>query len=398
MTLVTALCDGSSYSDLESNPMATQVPLNEQSKHSSSLPPLAVSSKLAVKPKKKLIRRSDIDRSQLYRRSFQGAFLVLNLWLGTEFYFWVRQFEVGVIDTSLHRPAGVEGWLPIAGLMNLKYWLLSREIPQVHPAAFFLLLTFFAMAFLFRKAFCSWLCPIGTISEYLWRAGKKLFKRNFYLPRWLDLPLRGFKYFLLGFFLWAISTMSAVGIRDFMRSPYGLIADVKMLNFFRHIGQTGLIVIGIFVLASVFIQNFWCRFLCPYGALLGLTSWLSPTRIRRNEETCIDCAKCAKVCPSALPVDKLIQIRSVECTGCLECVAVCPAQDALAMSLPAMLSAKTKRTVLPAWAMAVGIALLFLGVAGFAKVTGRWDSAIPTAVYERLVPNADQAAHPMPGR
>jgi len=378
--------------------MATQVPLNEQSKHSSSLPPLAVSSKLAVKPKKKLIRRSDIDRSQLYRRSFQGAFLVLNLWLGTEFYFWVRQFEVGVIDTSLHRPAGVEGWLPIAGLMNLKYWLLSREIPQVHPAAFFLLLTFFAMAFLFRKAFCSWLCPIGTISEYLWRAGKKLFKRNFYLPRWLDLPLRGFKYFLLGFFLWAISTMSVVGIRDFMRSPYGLIADVKMLNFFRHIGQTGLIVIGIFVLASVFIQNFWCRFLCPYGALLGLTSWLSPTRIRRNEETCIDCAKCAKVCPSALPVDKLIQIRSVECTGCLECVAVCPAQDALAMSLPAMLSAKTKRTVLPAWAMAVGIALLFLGVAGFAKVTGRWDSAIPTAVYERLVPNADQAAHPMPGR
>jgi len=398
VTLVTALCDGSSYSDLESNPMATQVPLNEQSKHSSSLPPLAVSSKLAVKPKKKLIRRSDIDRSQLYRRSFQGAFLVLNLWLGTEFYFWVRQFEVGVIDTSLHRPAGVEGWLPIAGLMNLKYWLLSREIPQVHPAAFFLLLTFLAMAFLFRKAFCSWLCPIGTISEYLWRAGKKLFKRNFYLPRWLDLPLRGFKYFLLGFFLWAISTMSAVGIRDFMRSPYGLIADVKMLNFFRHIGQTGLIVIGIFVLASVFIQNFWCRFLCPYGALLGLTSWLSPTRIRRNEETCIDCAKCAKVCPSALPVDKLIQIRSVECTGCLECVAVCPAQDALAMSLPAMLSAKTKRTVLPAWAMAVGIALLFLGVAGFAKVTGRWDSAIPTAVYERLVPNADQAAHPMPGR
>jgi len=378
--------------------MATQVPLNEQSKPSPTLPHLALSSNPAARPKKKLIRRSDVDRYQLYRRSFQAAFLALNLGLGAEFYFWVRQFEVGVIDTSLHRPAGVEGWLPIAGLMNLKYWLLSREIPQVHPAAFFLLLTFLAMAFLFRKAFCSWLCPIGTISEYLWRAGKKLFRRNFYLPRWLDLPLRGLKYLLLGFFLWAISAMSVAGIRDFMQSPYGLIADVKMLNFFRHIGQTGLMVIGIFLLASVFIQNFWCRFLCPYGALLGLTSWLSPTRIRRNEETCIDCAKCAKACPSALPVDKLVQIRSVECTGCLECVSVCPAQDALAMSLPAMLTAKTKRTVLPAWAMAAGIAVLFLGVAGFAKVTGHWDSAIPTAVYERLVPNADQAAHPMPGR
>jgi hypothetical protein len=48
--------------------------------------------------------------------------------------------------------------------------------------------------------------------------------------------------------------------------------------------------------------------------------------------------------------------------------------------------------------MAAGIAVLFLGVAGFAKATGHWQSAIPTTVYQRLVPNADQAAHPMPGR
>ncbi len=378
--------------------METPIPLPEQPELPAVLPCAIAIAKPSAKLKKRLIKRTESDRSQLYRRSFQGAFLVLNLWLGVKFYSWVRQFEVGVIDANLHRPPGVEGWLPIAGLMNLKYWLLSGQISAVHPAAMFLLITFLAMAFLFRKAFCGWLCPIGTISEYLWRAGKKLFKRNFFLPRWLDLPLRGLKYFLLGFFVWAISTMSAVGIRDFMRSPYGLIADVKMLNFFRHIGETGLIVLGAFVVASVFVQNFWCRFLCPYGALLGLTSWLSPTRIRRNTETCIDCGKCAKACPSALPVDKLVQIRSVECTGCLECVAVCPAQNALAMSLPNLIAPETKPAILPAWAMAAGIAVLFLGVAGFAKLTGHWDSAIPTAVYERLVPNADQAAHPMPGR
>ncbi|HXX99570.1 MAG TPA: 4Fe-4S binding protein [Candidatus Limnocylindrales bacterium] len=377
--------------------MAIQAALPGQTEEAPTEQRTDASTKTA-QTKKKLIRRSDVDRSQLYRQSFQGAFLLLNLWLGAKFYFWVRQFEVGVVDANLRRPAGVEGWLPIAGLMNLKYWLMSGQVPHVHPAAMFLLVTFLSMAFLFRKAFCSWLCPIGTLSEYLWRAGKKLFKRNFFLPRWLDLPLRGLKYFLLGFFVWAISTMSVVGIRDFMQSPYGLIADVKMLNFFRHIGETGLIVLGVFVVASVFVPNFWCRFLCPYGALLGLSSWLSPTRIRRNAETCIDCAKCAKVCPSALPVDKLVQIRSVECTGCLECVAVCPAQDALAMSLPKTLPAKPKPVALPAWAMAAGIAVLFLGVAGFAKVTGHWESPIPTSVYERLVPHADQAAHPMPGR
>jgi polyferredoxin len=378
--------------------MASQVSVHEESQVVLTAPEPPAKARPAPKTKKKLVRRVGKDRSQWYRRSFQVAFLLLNLFLGAKFYFWVRQFEDGVINTSLCRPPGVEGWLPIAGLMNLKYWVLSGQVPRVHPAAMFLLITFLAMAFLFRKAFCSWLCPVGTISEYLWRAGQQIFKRNFYLPRWLDLPLRGLKYFLLGFFVWAISTMSVVGIRDFMQSPYGLIADVKMLNFFRHIGETGIIVLGVLVVASVFIPNFWCRFLCPYGALLGLTSWLSPARIRRNVETCIDCAKCAKACPAALPVDKLVQIRSVECTGCLECVAVCPAQDTLMMSLPKLVAPKPQRTHIPAWAMAAGIAVLFLGVAGFAKATKHWDSRVPDAVYERLVPNADQAAHPMPGR
>jgi polyferredoxin len=378
---------------MEAIPVARQLPFAVVPKLGAA-PPVST----VARPKQKLIRRMGADHSQLVRRGFQVAFLILNLVLGAKFYFWVRQFEVGVIDTNLRRPPGVEGWLPIAGLMNLKYLFLSGHIPRVHPAALFLLLTFLATAFLFRKAFCSWLCPIGTISEYLWGAGKKIFKRNFYLSRWMDLPLRGLKYFLLGFFVWAISTMSAAGIRDFMQSPYGLIADVKMLNFFRHIGATGLVAVGLIALASIFIPNLWCRFLCPYGALLGLTSWLSPTRIRRNPETCIDCAKCAKACPSALPVDKLLQIRSVECTGCLECVAVCPTQDALAMSLPNLVSPKAKPVALPAWVIAAGIVVLFLGLTGFAKATGHWKSAISTAVYQRLVPNADQAAHPMPER
>src|SRR6202008_717384 len=195
--------------------------------------------------------------------------------------------------------------------------------------AMFLLITFLSIAFLFRKAFCSWLCPVGTVSEYLGKLGKKLFGRNFHLARWADIPLRGLKYLLLGFFVWAVSSMSASAIAAFMRSPYGVVADVKMLNFFRFIGETGLIVLGILVVLSVLVQNFWCRYLCPYGALLGLASVFSPLWIRRNAATCIDCAKCAKACPSALAVDTLVKITSAECTGCLECVAACPAEGAL---------------------------------------------------------------------
>ena len=348
-------------------------------------------------PRKKLLRRAAPDLSQRYRRCYQAAFLLLNLWLGGQFYFWVRQFETGSVS-SLARPAGVEGWLPIAGMMNLRFFFLTGHVPSLHPAAMFLLLTFLAMAFLFRKAFCSWLCPVGTLSEYLWRAGRKLFRRNFHLPVWLDIPLRGLKYFLLGFFVWAVAGMSAPAIQDFMRSPYGIIADVKMLNFFRFLGETGAIVLAVLALASLLIQNFWCRYLCPSGALLGFAALFSPQRIRRNPDACIDCAKCAKACPSMLPVDKLITIKSAECTGCLECVAVCPAQDALAMTLPVIpLTASPRCPVrVASWATAVGVAVLFLGIVGFAKTSGLWNSSVPRTVYEQLVPNADQAEHPMP--
>ena len=349
------------------------------------------------KPKKKLVRRTGRDYSQITRRSFQAAFLLLNLWMGTQFYFWVRQFEPGGSATSLARPAGVEGWLPIAALMNLKYLLLTGHVPTLHPAGLFLLISFLAMSFLFRKAFCSWLCPVGTLSEYLWQLGRKLFRRNFHLPVWLDAFLRGLKYLLLGFFIWAVSSMAVDELAAFMNSPYGVIADVKMLNFFRHMGETGAIVLGVLVVASLFIQNFWCRYLCPYGALLGITSLISPARIRRNPETCIDCAKCAKACPSNLPVDRLVTIKSAECTGCLECVAICPAKDTLNLSFPAIPKLVPAAPRISTWAMAAGIAVLFFGIVGFAKTSGYWDSHVSNATYQQLVPHADEARHPMPG-
>ncbi len=333
------------------------------------------------------MRRAPVDRSQALRRAFQLAFLALNIWIGVEFYLFVRYYESGGATVWAPRPPGVEGWLPIASLMNLKVWLLTGELPRVHPAGMFLLLAFLAISWLLRKTFCSWLCPVGAVSEWLWRLGKSTFRRNWRLPRWADIPLRGVKYALFGLFLYAVAAMPVAGIRAFLEGPYGVVADVKMLNFFRFMGVTAAVTLGVLVILSVFVQNFWCRYLCPYGAFLGLAALFSPTRIRRNPETCIDCAKCAKACPSQLPVDKLITIRSAECTGCLECVAVCPAAGTLALSLP-------RRRAVPAWAVAALIAALFFGAYGYARWTGSWRTDLPSTVYFELIPNANQFSHP----
>ena len=337
--------------------------------------------------RKKLVRRAGPDRSQVLRRAVQLAFFALNGWIGIEFYLFVRYYETGGRSIWAGRPPGVEGWLPIASMMNLKVLLASGQMPRLHPAGMFLLIAFLAASWIFRKSFCGWLCPVGTVSEYLWRLGRQTFGRNFRIPRKLDVGLRSLKYLLLGLFLYAVGSMSVEAIRAFLEGPYGIVDDVKMLNFFRYLGLTGGIVVALLVVASVFVQNFWCRYLCPYGALMGLVSVASPLRIRREASLCIDCGKCAKACPSALPVDKLVSIQSAECIGCMECVAECPAAGALMMAAP-------RRRRVPAWAMAAGVAILFLGICGLAQWKGYWRTDLSSDIYFRLIPHANEFTHP----
>src|SRR5690349_19021112 len=98
----------------------------EESKHEFELP--AAQSRMARPSRKQLTRRAPVDYSQQLRRAFQFGFLLLNIVLGLKFYLWVRSFESVRPVAKVTRPAGIEGWLPIAGLMNLKYWITTGQI------------------------------------------------------------------------------------------------------------------------------------------------------------------------------------------------------------------------------------------------------------------------------
>ena len=102
-------------------------------------------------PLKKPVKRAPPDRSQILRHVFQFGFLALNIWIGIEFYRFVRFYETGGQSAFSARPPGVEGWLPIASLMNLKVLLLTGRVPVIHAAGMFLLIAFIGMSWLFRK-------------------------------------------------------------------------------------------------------------------------------------------------------------------------------------------------------------------------------------------------------
>jgi polyferredoxin len=324
--------------------------------------------------------------SQFLRASVQAAFALLCIWIGVEFHLFVQW---GMMEgASFHsRPPGIEGFLPISSLISLKYWLQAGVITSIHPAGLFIFVAVLALSAALKKAFCSWMCPIGTLSESLWMLGRKLFGRNLQITRWLDYPLRSLKYLLLFFFLYFILPMDIPSLKSFIESPYNRMADVKMYLFFANISSMTLWTILVLIVLSTIIRNFWCRYLCPYGALLGVASLLSPLKITRQSSTCIDCALCTRACPSAIKVHKVDRVWSDECTACLKCVDVCPVKNTL--------DVRTRKAKGPvsSWAVSLLVVGVFVGITGMAMLTGHWQNSITKQEYGRRLHELDSPAY-----
>jgi len=320
------------------------------------------------------------------RSYVQLVFFIVIIWIGVEFFLFMRGLENGVSAASA-RPPGVEGFLPISALMSLRYFVLTGTVNRIHPAGLFIFVAAITISTFMKKGFCSWICPVGYVSESLHELGNKLFGRNFRPHRWIDVPLRGVKYFMLAFFLVAVSTMSVLDLRGFIFSDYNKAADMKLFTFFAHLSAFSVVVIGALLVLSIFYKNFWCRYACPYGALLGLTGLLSPLRIYREDRTCVDCGKCEAACPSHLPVDKLGSVNSVECTACYSCVEACPIKNTMKLSVSAGSRGVSQREY------ALILTSVYLGIVGIAMLAGLWQNSISGSEYLSLFRSLDTLSH-----
>lgn len=317
---------------------------------------------------------------QLTRNCIQLFFTILVLIVGYRFYGFVRYYETNGETQYFGRPPSVEAFLPISSLMSLKYMVLTGEINDIHPAGLVIFIAILVIAVLFKRAFCSWICPVGFLSEFLWKSGERLFGKNVRMPVIVDGILRSLKYVILAFFSWVILvSMNAEALRAFIYSPYNIVADVKMLMFFTDISRTSVIVIGVLIVLSVLFRNFWCRYLCPYGALLGVLSILSPFKVTRNPRTCTNCRKCSRVCPSFISVHSQRRVRSDECMACMACVEACPVDYTLDLKLPG------KGLALSGYTLATLIIVVYFSFVGAGMVTGNWHNGVSVHEYMKRI-------------
>ncbi|MCJ7518597.1 MAG: 4Fe-4S binding protein [Anaerolineaceae bacterium] len=211
-----------------------------------------------------------------------------------------------------------------------------------------------AASILFGRVWCGWVCPFGSVLEWL----TPKYARNEITDKWR--VVKFLLFFILifaavlgnqsGAFLDPISlltrTMTTVlwpGLRflvyglegflyrfDFLWPALDAVNTNVLLPLFQGIESVFIASLPVFIFFAIVIalnriaERFWCRYLCPLGGLLGLVSRFAVVR-REVTKDCISCDRCSKVCPTGtIDAAKGYASDPAECTVCYDCMAECP--------------------------------------------------------------------------
>jgi polyferredoxin len=220
--------------------------------------------------------------------------------------------------------ASLHSLCPFGGVVTIyQYVTAGTFVQKIHESAFILMIIGFLMALLFGPAFCGWICPLGTVQEWFAGIGRKLFKRkkyNHFIPAKIDRWLRYTRYLVLAWVIYMTATSGTLIFAEV--DPY-----FALFNFWSsEVAVGGLIVLGVTLAASLFVERPWCKYACPYGAVLGLSNLVRVFSIRRSASTCRMDGACDITCPMNINVSSKTVVRDHQCISCLECTseARCP--------------------------------------------------------------------------
>lgn len=226
----------------------------------------------------------------------------------------------------------VHGVCPFGGVETL-YSLVTGTgfVHKTQPSSIVLLLIVLASTLLFGAVFCGWLCPFGTFQEFIGKLGRRIFPRLYNrVPRRADRALRYVRYGVLAAIVILTARVGKLVFESF--DPYAALMNILV----GEVPVLALAVLGAIAVASLFIERPFCRYLCPFGAVLGLLGMISLFRPRRNASTCIGCKRCDAACPMGITVSSKDAVRDHACISCYRCTsdAACPRIDTVTLAAP----------------------------------------------------------------
>jgi ferredoxin len=296
------------------------------------------------------------------RRIVQIFFLLL-------FIFLIIQTEYKGSST-INYP--VKKFLDLDPLIPLTSILAARGLPSGLPKALFWSLLVVGITLLFGRLFCGWICPMGTVHHAIGWLKKRKVSQAIEAGKYTS--GQRWKYLLLiGLLISSLFTLQIIGLLDplcllirstaisvnpavnylirgafdalyYTEQSWITIWSEAIYNFLKdfylsfnqpHFRQA--LIIGLIFLSVLLLNlkksRFWCRYICPLGALLGLLSGISLLRLRVNKDKCTRCNLCQATCPGAFEGEKELRWRATECTVCWNCISDCP-QKAIEVTFP----------------------------------------------------------------
>lgn len=310
---------------------------------------------------------------RLFRDVVSVFFFLVFIQISGQFLIFLATLSPGGAPL-VPRPAAIEAFLPISALLGLRYWLATGQYDPVHPAGLSILLAAVVASFFFSRSFCAVVCPFGTMGLWLSRLGARL-RKPWRVPGKLDAGLRLLKYVLLALSLKTfLLSMDTQSVAAFLFTPYNFTADARLASFFLSPSALVLCILAVVILASLFLKSPFCRWLCPYGALLSVFSLAGPSKIKRDQEHCTACGRCSRSCPMDVPEPGLTRVP--ECIGCGQCVAACPEDRALEVRFFGLRQ--------PVVFCLAAVVLVFLVLPLAAKAFGVWDGQMSPNMLKRL--------------
>ncbi len=250
-------------------------------------------------------------------------------WVQIGFFLFIAAIAV---NHGLTEAGGGISWIPNASLHAIcpfggvvtlyTYVTDGLLIKKIHESSLILMGLVLFLSILVGPAFCGWVCPLGSIQEWIGKLGRKLMGKRFnnLIPNRADQILRWLRYLILIRVL--MVTAQSVQLVFSAVDPY-----YALFQFWTgEVAISAIVVLLVVLGLSLIVERPWCRYACPFGALLGITNLFRIFAIRRKPATCIGCKKCNAVCPMGIEVSTTTKVRDLRCITCMECTsdAACP--------------------------------------------------------------------------
>ncbi|MBC8204971.1 4Fe-4S binding protein [bacterium] len=222
-----------------------------------------------------------------------------------------------------------EAYCPFGGMESIWGLFKSGEFScALGPLNLSMLIAVLILTVIAKKSFCGWICPIGFLSELGGRLGSKIWPKRPEIGAKLNGILKLLRYPALIAALYFTYRTGELILRGY--DPFYII-----FSGFGHgtLGLISYIVLGLLVIGSLVIPMFFCRYLCPLGAVFDPFSRLGLIKLTRDADSCTGCGECDSACPHQLKPQRWKKIRHRDCTNCLECLEACPEKEVMDLKI-----------------------------------------------------------------